>query len=87
MYVCICQGVTEKDIQNAAKAGAETLQDVQLLTGTATGCGSCADVAMEVLQTAQQRKTPDFLNILKPNLDWQPSTWFFHKSHPDLSRH
>ncbi len=71
MYVCICHGVTEKDIQKAAKSGATDLQDIQNLTGCATGCGTCAESAIEVLQAAHIRKTPDFLQILKPNAGWQ----------------
>jgi len=74
MYVCICHGVTEKDIQKAAKSGAVDLQDIQQMTGCATGCGSCAESAIEVLHAAQNRKTPDFLNILKPATDWPVST-------------
>jgi len=69
MYVCICHGVTEKDLQKAAKQGANSLQDVQQMTGCATGCGSCADVAIEVLQAHHAKKTPDFLKILQSNVD------------------
>ncbi|MGJ8664146.1 MAG: (2Fe-2S)-binding protein [Marinicella sp.] len=71
MYVCICHGVTEKDIQKAAKSGAADLQDIQNITGCATGCGTCAESAIEVLQAAHAKKTPDFLNILKPSPQWQ----------------
>ena len=70
MYVCICHGVTEKDIQQAAKIGASDLHDIQQLTGCATGCGTCADSAIEVLRAAHAKKTPDFLKILKPNSQW-----------------
>jgi len=69
MYVCICHGVTEKDIQKAAKAGANSLQDIKRMTGCATGCGTCVDSAIEVLQAAHNKKT--FLNILKPSSHWQ----------------
>jgi bacterioferritin-associated ferredoxin len=71
MYVCICYGVTEKDIKKAAKAGAQSLQDIKQSTGCATGCGTCADVALEVLQDAHSSRTPDFLKILKPASEWQ----------------
>lgn len=70
MYVCICQGVTEKDLQKAAKQGACSLQDVKQMTGCATGCGSCADMALEVLQTYHNKSTPDFLKILQPETLW-----------------
>ena len=71
MYVCICHGVTEKDIKKAVKAGAQSLQDIKQATGCATGCGTCADVALEVLQNANDNVTPDFLKILQPKSKWQ----------------
>ncbi len=71
MYVCICHGVTEKDIQKAAKAGASSMQDIKQMTGCATGCGTCADSALEVLQAQNQKVTPDFLKILQPSVDCQ----------------
>lgn len=71
MYVCICHGVTEKDIKKAAKNGAQSLQDIKQTTGCATGCGTCADVALEVLQNAHSTNTPDFLKILQPNAQWK----------------
>lgn len=74
MYVCICHGVTEKDIQKAAKAGANTLQDVKQMTGCGTGCGTCVDSAIEVLQSHQNNSTPDFLKILKTNIGWTRDT-------------
>lgn len=61
MYVCICHGVTEQDIQQAAENGVTSLSQLQAETGCATGCGSCADVAIQSLMAAQQ--TPDFLKI------------------------
>ena len=49
MYVCLCNGVTERAIKAAAESGARTLSDLKVMTGCATTCGSCADVAMQVL--------------------------------------
>ncbi len=74
MYVCICHGVTEKDIKKAAKAGAQSLQDIKQATGCATGCGTCADVALEVLQNAHSQTTPEFLKILQPGTQWKEPT-------------
>lgn len=75
MYVCICHGVTDKDIKKAAKAGAQNLQDIKQATGCATGCGSCVDVALEVLLEAQQHHTPDFLKILQPVAEPLRNQW------------
>lgn len=49
MYVCLCNGITERAVKAAADAGARSLGDLKAMTGCATTCGSCADVAMQVL--------------------------------------
>ena len=41
MYVCLCNGVTDKEIAQAVSDGANNLSSVQNKTGAATGCGSC----------------------------------------------
>ena len=50
MYVCVCNAITDKQIRKAAKAGARNLRDLQHKLGVATGCGSCMEVASEILQ-------------------------------------
>jgi len=66
MYVCICHGITDKDIQKAARAGVTTISQLAAETGATTGCGSCVDMAEDILhqQTNQQA---DFLQILSPS--------------------
>lgn len=41
--VCECLQVTNGDIRNAVYDGASSLEEVQEITGAATGCGACAD--------------------------------------------
>ena len=41
MYVCLCNGVTERDIHEAIAEGASTLEEVAYCTGAGTRCGSC----------------------------------------------
>ena len=50
MYVCICNAITDKQIRNAAAAGARDLWGLQAELGVASGCGSCKEHAMEVLR-------------------------------------
>lgn len=66
MYVCVCHGITEKDIQNAAKSGVNNVSQLAAETGATTGCGSCLDMAEDILrkQTSHQ---PEFLNVLSRN--------------------
>lgn len=52
MYVCICNQVTDRDIREAAFAGATRLRDIQRDLGVATGCGKCAATAKCVLREA-----------------------------------
>ena len=49
MYVCICNAVTDKQIRRAAARGVDSLYELRESLGVATGCGSCGDVAAEIL--------------------------------------
>jgi bacterioferritin-associated ferredoxin len=62
MYVCICNAVTDKMIRAAVAEGASSLADLNRMTGCAGGCGSCADLAREVLQGAR-KQTPAALTV------------------------
>jgi bacterioferritin-associated ferredoxin len=50
MYVCICNAVTDKQIREAVKSGAEDLWDLRRELGVASGCGSCKEMASEILR-------------------------------------
>lgn len=52
MYVCICKGVTERDIQEAAARGAHSLKDLRHELGVASECGKCASEAKHCLKEA-----------------------------------
>jgi bacterioferritin-associated ferredoxin len=56
MYICICNGITERDIREAAAAGARTIKDLQRELGVCAGCGKCASCARAVLC---ETRTPD----------------------------
>jgi len=47
--ICNCLNVTEKDIEEAYKAGDRTWQDLQERTKIGTACGSCKQKALEFL--------------------------------------
>lgn len=50
MYVCICNGVTDKQIRRAIAGGAKSLQALQSELGVASQCGGCLDHTLEMLQ-------------------------------------
>lgn len=53
MYVCICNGVTDHAIREAAARGVRSLEELTMRTGVASGCGSCADMAREILDESR----------------------------------
>jgi bacterioferritin-associated ferredoxin len=59
MYVCICNAVTERSIREAAVAGVRTLPELSRRTGCADCCGSCADLASEILEETHRARTLD----------------------------
>ena len=59
MYVCLCHGVTDRAIRAAADQGARDLSDLAMMTGASTGCGSCGELAQQILDdTRQSRRLP-----------------------------
>ncbi len=66
MYVCICNGVTERDIRQAAEAGCRSLPELTMRTGAGANCGSCLDMADALLAQARVRRELP-LQILQQN--------------------
>jgi len=52
MYVCVCNGVTERDIRQAVADGCATLADLSMRTGCGMTCGSCLAMAADLLAEA-----------------------------------
>ena len=52
MYVCICNAVTESDVQDAVRQGVRSMRELATETGCSQNCGRCARTASEVLGVA-----------------------------------
>jgi len=64
MIVCVCHSITDKQILDAAREGAQSLADVQAMTGCATSCGSCSDMATEiVMKFKSQQLSSNFIKV------------------------
>jgi bacterioferritin-associated ferredoxin len=50
MYVCICHGITERQIRRAVEDGATTLAQVQRQLPIAACCGRCASMARHIVR-------------------------------------
>ncbi|HSM10238.1 MAG TPA: bacterioferritin-associated ferredoxin [Lysobacter sp.] len=53
MYVCICNGVTDHQIRQAADAGCGSVAEMTMRTGAGGNCGSCLDTVAELLEKAR----------------------------------
>jgi bacterioferritin-associated ferredoxin len=56
MYVCICNGITERAVRQAAADGVYSLSELTRRTGCAGSCGSCADLAENVLRDEHESR-------------------------------
>jgi bacterioferritin-associated ferredoxin len=52
MYICLCNGITERQIHEAVKDGVSTFRQLQHELGVATCCGQCSQCAHQVLDEA-----------------------------------
>ncbi|HST45439.1 MAG TPA: (2Fe-2S)-binding protein [Luteimonas sp.] len=50
MYVCVCNGVTERDIRTAATAGCRSMTELTMRTGCGASCGSCVAFASALIE-------------------------------------
>jgi bacterioferritin-associated ferredoxin len=57
MIVCICRGISDRDVVEAVRCGARTLEDVSLRCDGAGGdCGSCVAHIVRHLDAICERR-------------------------------
>jgi bacterioferritin-associated ferredoxin len=59
MYVCICNGVTDKEIRAAVSRGVSSLQELHDELGVASQCGGCSEHAMSLIGDISSRQIMD----------------------------
>ena len=57
MFVCICNAITDRQIQETVAAGASSLSDLQAQLGVATCCGCCGELAASFLTASSAQNT------------------------------
>jgi len=55
MYICICNGITERQIIQAAEHGARSGEDLERGLGVGVTCGCCRTCARELLAETLSR--------------------------------
>ncbi|MDH3441329.1 MAG: bacterioferritin-associated ferredoxin [Gammaproteobacteria bacterium] len=63
MYVCICKSVTDKQIRRAAARGVDNVFELRDSLGVASGCGTCAGTAQEILDETNARHSRPVLYV------------------------
>jgi len=56
VYVCVCNGVTDHEIRQAAAAGCGSMTELTMRTGCGANCGSCVDMAVDMLEEEARRR-------------------------------
>ena len=65
MYVCVCNGVTERDIRQAVAGGCRSITELTMRTGCGATCGSCVPAACELLaEIEREAGAPEHGNVV-----------------------
>ena len=60
VYVCLCNGVTDHQIREAAASGVRSVAELTMRTGCGATCGSCLEMAAAMLEPARAERGPAF---------------------------
>lgn len=72
MYVCNCNGVSERQVKNAVKNGCSSLRELRDTLGVANNCGQCACHARSLIdeeleaRAAKQASNSGVLGYFQP---------------------
>ena len=58
MYVCLCKGITDKDVQKACRRN-DRGQDVCKRLGVGAECGLCIESALKIIQEMEVAQGPN----------------------------
>jgi bacterioferritin-associated ferredoxin len=64
VYVCVCNGITDREVREVAAAGCRSVAELTMRTGAGAGCGSCLELAAQILDEAHSAQTLPALPIL-----------------------
>lgn len=64
MYVCLCHGVTDRDVRAAAENGISSMRQLGKELGVGRQCGRCAATAREILREVNATDYMALANLL-----------------------
>jgi bacterioferritin-associated ferredoxin len=61
MYICLCHGITDRQIRRAVEQGASSLGEVQMQLPVGGCCGRCEPAARELIRehATQEIRRPE----------------------------
>lgn len=59
MYICLCKGITDRQIKDAVFAGASNLREVRKQLGVMTQCGKCGIHTRQLVEETLSSITAD----------------------------
>lgn len=62
MYVCLCKGITERQLRAAIAEGNTEFKQLKRELGVGSQCGKCVPVAMAIL-AEENAKTPLYYEV------------------------
>jgi bacterioferritin-associated ferredoxin len=69
LYVCICNGVTDRQIREAAASGVRSVAELTMRTGCGATCGTCLETAADILDAhAPERCGPFSVPMLDADI-------------------
>lgn len=54
MYVCICKAISQSELKDVIKSGAENLEAVESMCGAGSDCGACKDRLLSFLSRSAE---------------------------------
>jgi bacterioferritin-associated ferredoxin len=70
MYVCICAAVSDRQIKQAVREGARSVDQLAACLGVGTVCGCCREMAQDILveASAPLRQVREVARLATPAL-------------------
>lgn len=56
MIICLCNGITEKEVREAARKGARSPEAAYATLDCEPQCGCCLDYAQEIIDEEQPKR-------------------------------
>ena len=56
MIICLCNGITEKEVRQAAREGARSPEQAYATLDCELQCGCCLDDAQEIIDEEQPKR-------------------------------